>query len=215
MSEVIIDQTEQMPAEQQATEQSPVGEASAEGSRHNLVFGGVLVVIIGLLGLLTMQLQRGGLKPEIGKPAPDFTLQLYDGGEVTLSELRGQVVVLNFWASWCDPCRDEAPDLEQAWRDYKDQGVVFIGVDYVDVESEAQEYLEEFDVTYPNGLDKGQKISNAYRIRGVPETFFVDKSGNVAPIFVNGSPQAKKISPITAAELRSGIERLLAQEESG
>lgn len=186
-----------------------------ETSRRGVVFGIALLIIVALVGLLAVGLQRAGGGPEIGQPAPDFTLQLYDGGEITLSELQGKVVVLNFWASWCDPCRDEAPDLEQAWRQYKDQGVVFIGIDYVDVESEARKYLAEFNVTYPNGLDKGQKISNAYHIRGVPETFFIDKEGKIAPIFVNGSPQVKKISPITAAELRSGIERLLAQEESG
>lgn len=203
MSEVAADRT--------LTEKGTAGP-----SRRVLVFAGALVGIVALLALLAVGLQRAGAGPEIGQPAPDFTLDLYAGGEITLSELRGQVVVINFWASWCEPCRDEAPDLERVWREYKDQGVVLIGVDYVDVESAAREYLDEFNVTYPNGLDKGQRISHAYRIRGVPETFFVDKNGNIATIFVNGSPQPKKISPITAQELRSGIERLLAQqEESG
>ena len=191
-------------------------DQTAEGpSRRALVFGGALVVIVALLLLLTLGLRHAGAGPELGGPAPDFTLELYGGDEITLSELRGQVVVINFWASWCDPCRDEAPDLERVWREYQDQDVMFIGVDYVDTEAKAQKYLAEFNVTYPNGLDVGQKISDAFRIRGVPETFFIDKKGNIAPIFVNGSPMVKKVSPITEAELRSGIERLLAQEESG
>jgi cytochrome c biogenesis protein CcmG/thiol:disulfide interchange protein DsbE len=123
-------------------------------------------------------------------------------------------VVINFWASWCDPCREEAPVLERMWREYRDRGVMFIGVNYVDVESEARKYMEEFDVTYPNGPDIGQRIARAYRIRGVPETFFVDPQGNIAPIFQGGRPQPKKISPITEAELRSVIERLLAEGET-
>lgn len=192
-----------------------VTAAVSSGPRRRLwVFAGALVVIVALLGLLTMGLRRAGSGPEIGQPAPDFTLSLYDGGELTLSDLRGQVVVINFWASWCDPCRDEAPTLERVWREYKDRGVVFIGVDYVDVESSARAYLAEFNVTYPNGLDQGQRIARAYRIRGVPETFFIDKAGKLAPIIVGGTPQLKKISPITEAELRSELDRLLAQEES-
>lgn len=190
-------------------------EVSGGSSRRLLVFGGALVVIVALLGLLAMGLRSAGSGPEIGMPAPDFTLSLYDGGDLTLSKLRGQVVVINFWASWCAPCREEAPALERVWRDYKDRGVVFIGVDYVDVESSAREYMAEFDITYPNGLDNGQRISHAYRIRGVPETFFVDKSGNIAPITVGGAAQPKKISPISESELRSQLDRLLAQGEGG
>ena len=198
-----------------ASEQVTTEEASNGSSRRVLVFAGALVVILALLGLLTMGLRSAGSGPEIGMPAPDFSLPLYNGGDLTLSDLRGQVVVINFWASWCDPCRDEAPALERVWRDYKDRGVVFIGVDYVDVESSAREYLAEFDITYPNGLDKGQRIARAYRIRGVPETFFVDKSGNIAPIIINGTSRPKKISPIAEPELRSQLDRLLAQKEGG
>lgn len=196
-------------------EHTPTEERATGLSRRLLVFGGALLVIVALLALLAVGLRRAGGGPELGQPAPDFTLELYDGGELALSDLRGKVVVINFWASWCDSCRDEAPALERMWREYKDRGVMFIGVDYVDVESAARAYLAEFDITYPNGLDKGQRISRAYRIRGVPETFFVDKEGNIAPIVVNGQLQTRKISPITEAELRSVLDRLLAEEEGG
>ncbi|HIP71854.1 MAG TPA: TlpA family protein disulfide reductase, partial [Anaerolineae bacterium] len=94
--------------------------------------------------------------------APDFTLTSFDGETITLSELRGQVVIINFWASWCPPCREEAPYLEATWRKYKDQGVVFIGVDYVDTETAALAYIEEFDITYFNGPDVGTRISYDY-----------------------------------------------------
>lgn len=195
-------------------EQTSTAEASERLSRRTLVFGTALVALIALLALWTLGLRHAGGGPVIGQPAPDFTLETYGGGELNLRDLRGQVVLVNFWASWCDPCRDEAAALERVWRDYKDRGVVFIGVDYVDLESSALDYLDEFDITYANGLDKGQRISRAYRIRGVPETFFIDKNGNIAPIFVNGAPQVKKISPITEAELRAGLDRLLSEDVS-
>lgn len=193
-----------------AVDSTPSDETTGTG-RQGLVFGLALLVIVAVVGLFAIGLRRTGGGPQVGEPAPDFTLTLFDGGEISLSELRGQVVVINFWASWCDPCRDEAPVLERVWRAYRDRGVVFIGVDYVDIESDARKYLEEFDVTYPNGPDNGQRIARAYRIRGVPETFFVDQKGNIAPIIVGGEPQPKKVSPISEAELRSVIDRLLAE----
>jgi cytochrome c biogenesis protein CcmG/thiol:disulfide interchange protein DsbE len=106
-------------------------------------------------------------------PAPNFTLSLFDGGQLILSELRGQVVVINFWASWCIPCRDETPLLERTWWRYRDRGVVFIGVDYLDTDKEAWAFLEEFEVSYSNGPDLGTRIAPDYRIKGVPETFFI------------------------------------------
>ncbi len=156
---------------------------------------GVLFLLL-LYGLGTRV--PGGLE---GQPAPEFTLALFDGGEISLSDLRGQVVVVNFWASWCPPCRDEAPLLEDAWRSYRDRGAVFLGVDYVDTESEARAYLKEFDVTYPNGPDRGSLIGRAYGITGVPETFFIDRQGTVAFAFP---------IPIDRASLITTLEELLA-----
>jgi len=112
------------------------------------------------------------------------------------------VVVVNFWASWCPPCREEAAYLEATWRDYQDRGVVFIGVDYVDTEAEALAYLEEFEITYFNGPDLGTRISQAYRIQGVPETFFIDR---------NGLLRGVKIGPLFPPELEDRIEALLAE----
>lgn len=134
--------------------------------------------------------------------APDFSLSLFDGNQLTLSELRGEVVVVNFWASWCIPCRDEAPILEQTWRRYRDRGVIFIGVAYLDTDKESRAFLEEFDVTYPNGPDLGTRIAPDYRIRGVPETFFIARDGRVADL---------QIGPLTEARLVNAIETLLAE----
>lgn len=133
-------------------------------------------------------------------PARDFTLTTFDGHTSRLSNLLGNVVLINFWASWCRPCRDEAPILESAWREYRDRGVVFIGVDYLDTERDALESIAEFDITYPNGPDLRTRIAQAYRIRGVPETFFVDRAGFLRGVY---------IGPLTEDELRRRLEALL------
>ena len=147
--------------------------------------------IIVILGFLFWGLQRRSeSRPEVGDQAPNFSLNLFDGyysefddGSVSLADLRDRVVVVNFWASWCSPCRVEARDLEQIWQDYEDKGVIFIGVDHKDTIPKALGYLEEFDITYANGLDgRGRITDNAYHISGVPETFVVDRSGKITSI---------------------------------
>lgn len=158
--------------------------------------------ILSLLGLLGWGLKETRAGPVQSGIAPDFTLTSFNGETLTLSDLRGQVVVINFWASWCPPCREEAAYLEQTWRKYKDLGVVFIGVDYLDTEAEALAYMEEFDITYFNGPDLRTKISQAYKIQGVPETFYVAK---------NGELRGLKIGPLVSPELDQKIEELLAE----
>jgi cytochrome c biogenesis protein CcmG/thiol:disulfide interchange protein DsbE len=159
-------------------------------------------LILALLGLLAWGLRRTQAGQVQTGMAPDFSLTSFSGETLTLSELRGQVVVINFWASWCPPCREEAAYLEQTWRNYQDRGVVFIGVDYLDIETEALAYIEEFDITYFNGPDLRTKISQAYRIQGVPETFYVAK---------NGELRGLKIGPLIPPELDQKIEELLAE----
>jgi cytochrome c biogenesis protein CcmG/thiol:disulfide interchange protein DsbE len=168
-----------------------------------------LLVVVGLIVVLALQLRaRNATQPRSGV-APDFTLKVYsgyDGGlggpEVKLSDLRGKVVFINFWASWCLPCREEQAALEKTWRQYRDKGVVFLGIDYVDTEPAALDYLKEFGVTYPNGPDLGTKISPKYHIQGVPESFLVDRQGNVV-LF--------KIAPISEAELVAELDKALAK----
>lgn len=160
--------------------------------------------VLSLLALLGLGLMRAAAGQVDSGPAPDFELITFDGKAIRLSGLRGQVVVINFWASWCVPCRQEAPILEKTWRTYRDQGVVFIGVDYADTEREALAYIEEFDLTYPNGPDLGTRITQAYRIQGVPETFFVDRGGLLRGVH---------IGPISEQALVERIESLLAEPE--
>jgi len=144
--------------------------------------------LLALLTLVALGLRRTQQKPiQIGDSLPEFPLVFFEGyklqdkTEVNLSSLKGKVVVINFWASWCKPCEQEAAELEAAWRFYEPGGqVVFIGVDYVDTEPEARGYLKKFEITYPNGPDLGTRISQMFRITGVPETYFVDKDGKLA-----------------------------------
>jgi len=163
----------------------------------------VTASVVALLALVGWGLARAQAGPKGSGPAPDFTLETFDGNSLTLSGLRGQVVVINFWASWCPPCREEAAYLEATWRDYIDRGVVFIGVDYADTDREAMAYIDEFDITYPNGPDLGTRISQAYRIQGVPETFFVARDGTLRGV---------KIGPLAPPELEDRLAPLLAEQ---
>ena len=144
--------------------------------------------LVALLLLLFTALRRTQQGPVgVGVKAPDFTLTTFDGEQISLSDLEGKIVVLNFWASWCKPCEQEAVDLEAAWRLYQPGGeVFFLGVDWTDTEAKANQYLEKFDITYPNGPDLGTRISQAYRTTGVPETYIIDQNGTLA--YVKFSP---------------------------
>jgi len=149
---------------------------------------GSIVLLMGLvavslvLGLqLYNQLQT---QPEPGHPAPEFEVTTFDGGTFNLADYRGQVVIVNFWASWCAPCRDEAADLQHLHEDYKDDGVVLVGINWLDAEREALAFVDEFDITYINGTDIGERIARDYNIAGVPETFIIDQNGEVAAAFM-------------------------------
>ena len=165
-----------------------------------------LVGFLFLIGLGVTRARQGHVQS--GKEIPDFTLSLYSGyeyngqGVINLSDLRGKVVFINFWASWCIPCAQEAPVLEKAWRYYQPDGrVVFLGVDYVDTELEARVFLKRFGNTYPNGPDIGTRISQAFRISGVPETYVIDSTGILNYV---------KIGPfLSVDEIRAVVDPLL------
>lgn len=142
----------------------------------------ILAVVGGVVALLAYGFTtdpRAIPSTMTGKPAPDFSLTLFDGRSVRLSDFRGKVVFLNFWASWCPPCRAEAGLLEKAWRQYKDQGVIFLGIDIQDTEEAARTFIREFGITYPNGRDPNNRIAIDYGVYGIPETFFIDKDGRI------------------------------------
>lgn len=171
-----------------------------------LVWIGLLALLV-LLGLGLFRAQHPIIS--IGSKVPDFTLNLFDkyqyqqASQANLASLRGKVVVVNFWASWCVTCADEAPDMEAAWQFYQPGGqVVFLGVDYTDVDSKALDFLSKYAITYPNGPDLGTRITPIFnRNIAMPETYIIDQQGIL---------QYKQIGPFqSVAEIRSAIDPIL------
>jgi len=187
-------------AESQGREAAVPEHRASRWSRAGIIV--TFAFMLAVLGILAWGLKKSQAGPIESGMAPDFTLTGFDGRQVMLSKLRGQVVIVNFWASWCPPCREEAAYLEQTWRKYEDNGVVFIGVDYVDTEKPALAYIKEFDITYVNGPDVGTRIAQAYNIKGVPETFFVAKNGELRGVH---------IGPLKEPQLDRKIDELLAE----
>ncbi len=159
------------------------------------------------------------------KPAQDFSLELMtgmdsegegngdssgedgiSGGSVSLSEMRGKVVLVDFWASWCPPCRQEAAALEEVYREYAGPEVEFIGVNIWDLEDNANTYVQDFGLTYPSGLDTDGVIAIDYGVRGIPEKFFIGRDGVIRQKFVG---------PMSADILRQTLDRLLAEKGTG
>jgi cytochrome c biogenesis protein CcmG, thiol:disulfide interchange protein DsbE len=168
--------------------------------------------VLGLLALLGWGLATTlQTRPEAGQPAPYFDVEFFNGYEwenrsiSDLDEMQGKVVVLNFWASWCVECRLEADLIEDTWRQYQNDDVVFLGVAYADVEPNSIAYLDEFGITYPNAPDLGTDISDTYEITGVPETFFIGKDGVIEHV---------QIGPLNAVTLDGVIQKLLHEADA-
>jgi cytochrome c biogenesis protein CcmG/thiol:disulfide interchange protein DsbE len=169
----------------------------------NWVVGLTFVLLIAFLALIGMGLRRAQSGPiTIGQRVPAFTLTSFDGQTFDTGNMAGKVIVVNFWASWCKPCEQEAAELEAAWQVYRPGGeVVFLGVDYVDTEPEALGFLAKFGITYPNGPDLRTRISQMFRIQGVPETYIIDREGKLA--FVKKGPFQSQ------AEIHMAVDSLL------
>jgi len=168
------------------------------------------ILILGALWTLISRasdtsLQQSGppSHPKEGFTAPDFTLDLLDGRQLTLSELRGHPIVLNFWASWCLPCRSEMPAIENVYQGYKDLGLVVIGLNLTsqDSESDARAFVQELGLTLPIALDRDGYVRDRYQLIGLPSTYFIDQSGIIRSIIVGG--------PMSEATIQSNIEDLV------
>lgn len=163
------------------------------------------VVVVGaIIAGFGLALNRSQQDSIDSGPAPDFTLRLDSGGDFKLSEKRGKVVVMNFWASWCGPCRSEAPMLNSLYTEYRAKGVEFVGVGYLDNRNDALRFISETNMSYPTGNDDGTRVSRAYRVRQVPESYLIDKQGNIA-MHISG-----EITPANVAQVRAALEKALA-----
>ena len=150
--------------------------------------------------------QPGAVAKE-GFAAPDFTLDLLGGDKVSLSDLRGKVVLVNFWTSWCPPCRLEMPAIEKTYRSYKDLGFVVIGLNLTaqDSEQAAAEFAKEVGITFPIALDRDNAVGNLYRNTALPTSFFIDRNGVIRSVIVGG--------PMSEALIQSKVEELLREGE--
>jgi cytochrome c biogenesis protein CcmG/thiol:disulfide interchange protein DsbE len=173
----------------EASQSSQNQETRRGLSRAWLAASAVALLVLGLLGYALVSRPNSAL--QVGSPVPGFQLTALDGSQVDLDSQRGRVVVLNFFASWCNPCREEAADLESTWREYQDQDVQFWGIAYKDADSRAQAFLDEFGVTYPSVVEPGNRTARAYGVTGVPETFIVDEQGLLVRHFIGGVTQAQ------------------------
>jgi cytochrome c biogenesis protein CcmG/thiol:disulfide interchange protein DsbE len=208
-----------MPADPPDGEPNPPEQARP--ARRGLAVVVATLVIGGLVTLLVIGLTANKVDRSIDnaiakgepKPAPDFTLPVLakgstigkrDGESLSLSELRGRAVVLNFWASWCDPCKREAPILEAAWQRARDRGGVVLGVDVQDLSENALAFIHRWGQTYPQVRDKGGGTYEAYGLTGVPETFFLDRAGRV---------RIHWVGEINAEQIADGLDLIL--DEAG
>lgn len=169
-----------------------------------------LVVLLFMLLVWSLVTEEGGDLAKAAnqgeKPqAPDFTLERLDrDGELTLSSLQGKGVVLNFWASWCAPCKDEAPFLEQVWRENRDRGLVVVGFDAQDFRRDARMFMRRFDLTFPVVYDGPGDRLPSYGVTGFPETFVLDREGRVVEAFAGAVD-----SDEDRARLRAAVDRAL------
>ncbi|MGD9734738.1 MAG: TlpA family protein disulfide reductase [Solirubrobacterales bacterium] len=189
-------------------------------TRRILVGALAAVLVGGFVALLVVGLRAGGVDRSIDsaiargelEPAPAFTLPVLangaplgkaDGEPLSLSELRGRPVILNFWASWCDPCKREAPILEGAWRAGRAKGVVVLGLDVQDLSGNALDFIADYRQTYPHVRDKGDATYRDYGLTGVPETFFIDRQGRV---------RVHWVGEIDADQVAQGVQVILSPD---
>jgi len=135
----------------------------------------------------------------VGNRAPDFTLRSLDGSSVRLSDLRGKPVVINFWASWCPPCKEEMPAFQKAYERYRSEGVVFLGVDYREDAATVQRFVQQNGYGWTFLLDSDGQVARSYQVTGVPETYFIDRNGIV---------RDSQIGPLTPSMLDAKLSKI-------
>lgn len=147
-----------------------------------LVFGGLLGLIIFWGGNQPLTAQRERQIPQSGQKFPDFTLESLDGEKITLSELANQPIVINFWATWCDPCKEEMPLFEAVYSE--NSGIVVLGINYNEPANIIRRFVEERGITFPILLDADGKLAERFQVFGFPTTYFIDRDGILRGIYV-------------------------------
>jgi peroxiredoxin len=173
-----------------------------------------LLLVLGVAWIALSRVRDGGAAerdgssslPQKGFVAPDFTLEMLDGSEMTLSDLRGQVVLVNFWATWCPPCRAEMPAIQEVYEQYHDQDFIVLAVDIVEGDARVTTFADQLELTFPILMDRDGDVSERYRISSIPTTFFVDRSGVIQDIVIGG--------PMSRALIESKVTALLTGDGS-
>lgn len=162
-------------------------------------------VLVAFLAAALLYRETLVTRAEVGRPAPDFTLETLDGGTLSLSELEGKAIIINFWTTWCPECKDELPALEAFYRRYGDR-IALLGVNMRETEGLVRPFVERYGVTYTILLDRFERVSKAYQVTGVPETWLIDAKGTAV---------ARYIGPLTEAQLAHAAELLLREPDQG
>ena len=178
------------------------------GTAAYVIMGFVLLIIALLIyGLISTNAgsnKEGAIAPSAREKAPDKKLPVLGSkGEKSLADWRGKVIVVNIWASWCGPCRDEAPVLERIWRKNRKDGVVMVGINTMDVTNDALKFVRQYKITFPSLRDGDGERKRAWGATGVPETYLVDRDGKIAWL---------RRGPIEGPELQRAIDRVLKED---
>jgi cytochrome c biogenesis protein CcmG/thiol:disulfide interchange protein DsbE len=198
-------------AETQTSERTTPEGPRAGLSRGNIIgLAATALTLVALLAVLFVRLQQANQAissapsyPLIGHAAPDFATQVWNGAAnqtIHLADLKGKPVVLNFWASWCEPCKEEMPTLQASYDHYHSSGVVFVGLAFNDTKENGLPFLSKYHITYPAGPDSDGRITVAYGVTGVPETVFIGRDGRVV---------SKAPGGVSAAQLDAGVQQVL------
>jgi len=191
-----------------------MGTANLLGNKRRWMVFSIIILVVSIGWIFASRVPVGNSREEVapsapreGFIAPEFTLDLAGGGKVTLSELRGKVVLVNFWASWCPPCREEMPAIEKIYKAFDPMGLVVLAVNVTDQDSEeaAIAFAKEFGLTFPIPLDRKGEVAARYALRGLPSSYFIDRKGMIRSVVVGG--------PMTEALIQSKIENLLKETE--